>query len=44
MRERSERNATQTIKNKTSIRNRRKALEAVGEKISKNRSAIRNVI
>ena len=44
MRERSERNAAQTIKNKNSIRNRRKALDAVGEKISKNRSAIRNVI
>ena len=44
MRERSERNAAQTIKNKSSIRNRRKALEGVREKISKNRAAIRNVI
>ena len=44
MRDRSERNAAQTIRNKTSIRNRRTALDAVGEKISKNRSAIRNVI
>ena len=44
MRMRSERNAAQVIKNKTSIRNRRKALETTGERISKNRAGIRNVI
>ena len=44
MRDRSERNAAQTIKNKTSIRSRRKALEIIGGKIRKNRAGIRSVI